>query len=93
MHGERVSASFFAPWSRRVEPFIRIATGEYPQLKKEWGEETALVSHLISLAHEIIHYLQWVETGEIWERGVVSRATAMTRRYRTVTSRDLLKPE
>ena len=91
MHGERGSASFFAPWSRRVEPFIRIATGAYPQLKEEWGEESALVSHLISLAHEVIHYLQWVETGEVWERGVASRAKAMTRRYVRVTSGDLLK--
>ncbi len=83
MHGKRVSASFFAPWSRRVEPFIRIAAGEYLRLKKEWGREYALASHLISLAHEVIHYLQWVETGETWERGVASRARAMVRRYYT----------
>jgi hypothetical protein len=32
-HGERVSASFFAPNDRNEEPFIRIATGDYGQLK------------------------------------------------------------
>ena len=29
MHGEQCSASFFAPWDQKVEPYIRIATGEY----------------------------------------------------------------
>jgi hypothetical protein len=28
MHGEEVSASFFAPWDLDIEPYIRIATGD-----------------------------------------------------------------
>src|SRR5678816_1229711 len=59
MHGEPVSASFFAPWSRRVEPYVRIATGDFPTLMRRWGRNRAAVSHLVSLAHEVLHYEQW----------------------------------
>jgi len=79
--GERVTASFFAPWDRNVEPFIRIATGDYPSLKRARGRDNALAAILISFAHEVLHYRQWVETGEVWERGVVRQASAMVRRY------------
>src|SRR5262245_38380015 len=69
MHGDRVSASFFAPFDRRVEPFIRIATGDYPQRRREFGRDNALAAFLQSLAHELVHYQQWVATGETSERG------------------------
>ena len=81
MHGERASASFFAPWDRTVEPFIRIATGDYLALKQASCRDDALASFIHSLAHEVIHYRQWVETGQIWERGVVQRARAILRKY------------
>src|SRR5882724_12727377 len=58
VHGDWCSASFFAPWDRRVEPYIRLATGEYPTLRRRWGRSRAAVSHLISLAHEVLHYEQ-----------------------------------
>ena len=74
MHGDKVSASFFAPWDRKVEPYIRVATGDFQKLKKESGHDSALGSLLHSFAHELVHYQQWVETGEITERGVVRRA-------------------
>ncbi|MCB9690049.1 MAG: hypothetical protein H6735_33720, partial [Alphaproteobacteria bacterium] len=32
MHGELVSASFFAPYDPLVEPYIRIATGDFDEL-------------------------------------------------------------
>ena len=80
-HGQRASASFFAPWDRRVEPYIRIATGDYPSLAEEEGRDNALASFIASLSHEIVHYQQWTETGEVWERGVARRAVGMLRRY------------
>src|SRR5262245_11522701 len=63
MHGRKSSASFFAPWDRGVEPYIRIATGDYPSLKAERGRDDALAAFITSLAHEIVHYQQWVRTG------------------------------
>jgi hypothetical protein len=81
MHGEKVCASFFAPWSRKVEPYIRLATGDYRQLKKERGRDNALAALLHSFAHEVVHYQQWVATGEITERGVAIRARRMVGLY------------
>jgi hypothetical protein len=81
MHSNRSSASFFAPWDRTVEPYIRVATGDYPQLFKSEGRDNALAAFLHSLSHEVIHYRQWVETGEVWEEGVVRMARSMVDRY------------
>jgi hypothetical protein len=79
--GKKVSASFFAPYQRDVEPFIRISTGDYFSLSKEKGRDNALAGFLCSLAHEVVHYNQWIETGEIWERGVCVKAEKMVERY------------
>jgi len=81
VHGERVSASFFAPWNRRVEPYIRIATGDYPRMKRRWGRRAALLSHLISLAHELLHYQEWVATNTVSERGKAVAARGIALRY------------
>lgn len=85
MRGDRVTASFFAPWDRREEPYIRIATGDYLQLRKERGRDNALAGYLNSFAHEFVHYQQWVATGEIGERGVVRRAEGIVDRYAMTT--------
>ncbi len=85
MHGNRVSASFFAPFSRSVEPFIRIATGDYPQLKNELGRDNALAAFLQSLAHELVHYQQWVATGRTGERGIIRQAQRIAERYALTT--------
>jgi len=85
MHGDKVTASFFAPWDRRVEPYIRIATGDYLKLKEESGRDNALAAYLHSFAHEFVHYQQWVSTGETSERGVVRRAAGIVDRYAMTT--------
>jgi len=85
MHGHRVSASFFAPCDRRDEPFIRIATGDYPQLRAQVGRDNALGGFLQSLAHELVHYQQWVATGETSERGVIRQARRIVGRYAQTT--------
>ena len=74
VHGDWCSASFFAPWDRRVEPYIRLATGEYPTLRRRWGRSRAAVSHLISLAHEVLHYEQWVRGRPLSERCLPEKA-------------------
>lgn len=81
MHGEECSASIFLPWSRRQEPYIRIATGDYPQLHRERGRHNALAAYLVSLSHEVLHYRQWIETGRSSERGVAVKASGLVKRY------------
>jgi hypothetical protein len=76
-----VSASFFAPYSRFEQPYIRIATGDYPSLRQARGRNDALAAFILSLCHEIVHYHQWIETGQTKETGVLVRAKAMLQRY------------
>lgn len=85
MHGETVSAAFFAPWEPDVEPYIRIATGDYSELCKAHSRDDALAAYLHSLAHELVHYWQWIETGLITERGVLVRASNIVDRYALTT--------
>ena len=85
MHGDLASASIFLPWDRAVEPYIRIATGDYPQERREYGRDNALAMYLGSLSHEVVHYRQWIETGESWERGVAVRAHHLVDRYAETT--------
>src|SRR6266581_904740 len=47
--GELCSASFFAPDSRLDAPYARIATGDFPRLRRSRGRDSALV-----------HYDQWL---------------------------------
>jgi len=81
--GEFVTASFFAPYEPTVEPYIRVATGDYPELRKELGRDNALAAYLCSVAHEIVHYQQWIDAGEISESGVASRASDIVDAYAT----------
>jgi hypothetical protein len=79
--GEEVTASFFAPYDQNIEPYIRIATGDYDDLVSELGEHDALASFICSLAHEIIHYQQWIAEGITSEKGIEEEAVAILRRY------------
>ena len=81
MHGEECSASIFLPWSKKQEPFIRIATGDYPLLARQRGRNNVLAAYLVSLSHEVLHYQQWIHTGSSSERGVGARAAGLVRRY------------
>lgn len=85
--GHEATATFFAPWDRDVEPYIRIATGDYPDMRRQRGRDNALASILCSVSHEVVHYRQWVETGDIWERGVARRASALVDRYAKTVDR------
>jgi len=81
VHGERCSASFFAPDSALDEPYIRVATGDYSELRRRRGRDSALAAFIVSLSHEVLHYQQWLRAGKTSERGVSAAATAMLRRY------------
>lgn len=58
--GERVCGTFFRPFSLNVEPYIRIATGDYYEMAEKWDNRTAIMEILRTLAHELTHYFQWV---------------------------------
>jgi hypothetical protein len=79
--GELVSASIFLPWNRHLEPYIRIATGDFTELRGTRGRDNALAAYLCSLSHEVVHYRQWIETGRSWEKGVVAKARRLVDAY------------
>jgi hypothetical protein len=81
IHGDECSASIFLPWSKKQEPFIRIATGDYSRLRQQRGQNNALAAYLVSLSHEVLHYQRWIETGRSSERGVVAKARGLVRSY------------
>ncbi|MPM98957.1 hypothetical protein SDC9_146147 [bioreactor metagenome] len=65
--GEIVSATFFGPFDKSLEPYIKIAVGDYEILKKEMGKDNALASILHSIAHELSHYFQWIKNYDFLE--------------------------
>lgn len=60
MYGDMVCGTFFRPADRNVEPYIRIATGDYPILAEKRGHDNALASYIWTIAHELTHYFQWL---------------------------------
>lgn len=63
MDGEKVTGTF---WSIEddytVEPYIRIAVGDYDDLCRKWGRDNALAATLSTIAHELTHYFQWINS-------------------------------
>ena len=60
--------TFFEPLQHTIEPYIRIATGDYEELKEEIGRDQALASILTVIAHELTHYFQWINGIQKTER-------------------------
>ena len=81
MHGDLVVSSLFAPWSRKEEPFIRIATGDYQYLVAERGKDNALAAFLYSLAYEVLRYHQWLATNTLTVSGAARKARRMVDAY------------
>lgn len=81
----RVSASFFAPFDNSSEPYIRIATGDYAELKRKYGRDRALAAILCSIGHEVIHYQQWCQGKQFREDEAVKGAYKMIRLYSKTT--------
>lgn len=62
--GEICVSTFFAPFENEVEPYIRIATGDYIEMCQENGKTDALFSLLHSLALGVLNYRKWIEDNE-----------------------------
>jgi predicted SprT family Zn-dependent metalloprotease len=52
-----------------MEPYARIATGDYYDMLKEDGKDNALGGILHSIAHELTHYYQWINDVHLTDRG------------------------
>lgn len=75
--GELVVGTFFQPYDRYCEPYIRIAAGDYSDLLERWrNKDNVLASILTSIAHELTHYFQWINDLKLTEIGEERQATA-----------------
>jgi len=76
-----IVTSFFAPFDTSVEPYIRIATGDYPDEKAAEGRDDALAGYLYGLAYQLVNYFDWLDEKERPERRVRERADRIVDRY------------
>lgn len=80
MDGEEVYGIF---WSMEedytVEPNIRVAAGDFDILCKKWGKDSALTAILLTIAHELTHYFQWINSLQLTSIGQERQATKYAR--------------
>lgn len=90
MYGDMVCGTFFRPIDREVEPYIRIATGDYLDLVSECGEADALAAIIWTILHELTHYYQWLNDIELTPIGEERQATQYANRmlYEYAQTRD-----
>ena len=65
---EQVSATIFCPFNKTHEPYIKVSTGDYEEMKLRNGIYSAIMAILCSFAHEIVHYFQWIEDRQFKEK-------------------------
>lgn len=68
LSGEKVSATFFGPYDKRLEPYIKVSAGDYHKMEIERGRDNALAAILNSIAHELSHYFQWIQDFDYLEK-------------------------
>lgn len=73
-------ATFFRPDRYCVEPYIRIAVGDYKKRKTEWGKDNAIFAYLCDMTHELTHYYQWINDIELTLIGEERQATIYANR-------------
>ncbi len=76
---EYVCGIFFEPNDKMIEPYVRIATGDYQMLSEKWGKDSALNAILKSIAHELTHYFQWINGLRLTDIGTERQATQYSR--------------
>lgn len=77
--GEMVVGTFFRPYDYHTEPYARIATGDYQELVRKQGKEYAMWAILSSIAHELTHYFQYVNSVILTRIGEERQATMYSR--------------
>lgn len=77
--GDLVYGTFLRPGEYSVEPYIRVAVGDYSKLCSEWGKDDALGEFLKVIAHELTHYFQWINNLDLTLVGEERQATRYSR--------------
>lgn len=80
MDGDEVYGTFW--WiddDFTVEPYCRIAAGDYMDLCRKWGKDCALTAILLTIAHELTHYFQWINSLHLTQIGMERQATKYAR--------------
>ena len=67
--GELVDGTFWGPYDKLEEPFIRISVGDYCKEKIKRGRRNVLISYCHVMAHELTHYFQWINQIKLTEIG------------------------
>jgi hypothetical protein len=78
---ELLSSSFFGPDDKRLEPYIRVATGDFNELTLERGEENAITAILNSVALQVTYYQQWIEDRDSCEEEAEKGAWELVEDY------------
>lgn len=80
MDGDKVAGTFWRiEDDYTVEPYIRVAAGDYMDLCNKWGKDSALTAILITIAHELTHYFQWINALHLTLIGQERQATKYAR--------------
>ena len=80
MDGDKVYGTFWCmDDDYTIEPYIRIAAGDYIELCEKWGRDSALTAILLTIAHELTHYFQWINSLELTPIGQERQATKYAR--------------
>lgn len=80
MDGDEVYGVFWSMYDDyNIEPSIRVAAGDYNDLCQKWGKDSALTAILLTIAHELTHYFQWINSLKLTEIGQERQATKYAR--------------
>jgi len=86
LDGDQCFGTIWIPDDPEYYPSIRLATGDYEMREQKFGRDNALAKDLNTLSHELVHYWQWIETGDMWEKGVPRQATTLVNLYSKSTA-------
>lgn len=78
LDGDWVFGTFFMPDDRNLEPYIRIAAGDYSELVLKLGKDNALATILGTISHELTHYFQWINHAELTQIGIERQASRIS---------------
>lgn len=73
--GDMCTGIFWGSEDRDDEPYIRAAAGDYYELLEKWGKDNALGAILGTIAHELMHYFQWINNIKLTPIGEERQAT------------------
>jgi hypothetical protein len=72
---------FYAPYDKNRYPHIKIAVGDFEQEVSRYGSASVLKSNLNTIAHEIVHYQQWIQNTPFKEREAISKGENLLNQF------------